>query len=315
MTNLGEAQGRERPGSRVVVVVGGTSGIGLAVARRAAARGDEVVVVARDAGRVAEVAATLGGPAYGVAADVVDEDAVARLVTEVVDRSGRVDALVTTAQVMAYGDVEEVPPEVVQRVVDTGVMGTHHLARHVLPVFRRQGGGTLVVVSSLLAEIAVPSMGIYSAAKWGQLGLVRALQVETRRERGIHVCLVKPGAIDTPIYHQAASYAGSRGSAPPPVIAPERVAEKCLAMLDRPRRAVDAGPANKISVLGFRFLPFVYDRVAGPLVDRVALRGPRTPDGPGNVFSPTAAGEGLRGGWTPAGRLRRTDGRARWRRR
>ncbi len=297
------------------MVVGGTSGIGLAVARAASARGDVVAVVARDAGRVAEVAASLPGPALGLVADVVDGAAVERAVAEVVARHGRLDAVVTSAQVMAYGDVEEVPPEVVQRVVDTAVVGTHHLARHVLPVFRRQGGGTLVVVSSLLAEIAVPSMGIYSAAKWGQLGLVRALQVETRHERGIHVCLVKPGAIDTPIYHQAASYAGSRGSAPPPVITPERVAASCLRMLDRPRRAADAGPANKLSVLGFRYLPFVYDRVAGPLVDRVALRGPATDDGPGNVFEPVAEREGLRGGWTPVGRLRRADGRARWRRR
>lgn len=301
--------------ARVVMVFGGTSGIGLAVARAASARGDVVAVVARDAGRVAEVAAGLPGPALGIAADVVDGAAVERAVDEVLERHGRLDAVVTSAQVMAYGDVEQVPTEVVQRVVDTAVMGTHHLARHVLPVFRRQGGGTLVVVSSLLAEIAVPSMGIYSAAKWGQLGLVRALQVETRNERGIHVCLVKPGAIDTPIYHQAASYAGSRGSAPPPVITPERVAAQCLGMLDRPRRQVDAGPANKLSVFGFRKLPWLYDVIAGPLVDRVALRGPDTPEGPGNVFEPVAGREGLRGGWTPAGRLRRADGRARWRRR
>ena len=199
----------------------------------------------------------------------------------------------TTAQVMAYGDVEEVPTEVVQRVVDTAVMGTHHLARHVLPVFRRQGGGTLVVVSSLLAEIAVPSMGIYSAAKWGQLGLVRAMQAETRHERGIHVCLVKPGAIDTPIYHQAASYAGSRGSAPPPVITPEAVATKCLAMLDRPRRASDAGPVNKLAVLGFRYLPFAlrpHLRPAGRPGRPARSEAPRT--APATCSRPTPGARG-----------------------
>ena len=71
-------------------------------------------------------------------------------------------------------------------------------------------------MSSLLAEIAVPSMGGYCAAKWGQLGLVRALQAEVRRERGVHVSVVLPGAVDTPIYRQAATYAGRLGSAPPP---------------------------------------------------------------------------------------------------
>ncbi|SDR68453.1 Short-chain dehydrogenase [Nocardioides scoriae] len=300
---------------RVVMVVGATSGIGLAVAEQASGRGETVVVVARDPGRVEEVAAGLPGEALGIALDVVDGEAVHAAVETVVRRFGRLDAVVTTAQVMAYGDVEQVPPEIVQRVVDTAVMGTHHLARAVLPVFRSQGGGTLVVVSSLLAEIAVPRMGIYSAAKWGQLGLVRSLQAEVRHERDLHVCLVLPGAIDTPIYHQAATYGGSRGSAPPPVISPESVARTCLAMLERPRRLVHAGPVNRLAVIGFRAMPWVYDRVARPMVDLVALRGPAAEPSAGNVLEPLPRREGLNGGWTFVGRLRRADGRARWRRR
>jgi hypothetical protein len=86
--------------------------------------------------------------------------------------------------------------------------------------------------------------------------------------------------------------------------------------LDRPRRMVHVGPVNRLAVTGFRFMPAVYDRIAGPLVDRVVLRGPTVPDSPGNVLEPTPDGEGLRGGWTLAGRLRRPgERRARWRRR
>jgi short-subunit dehydrogenase len=171
-----------------------------------------------------------------------------------------------------------------------------------------------VVVSSLLAEIAVPSMGAYCAAKWGQLGLVRTLQTEVRRVPGVHVSLVLPGAIDTPIYHQAATYAGSRGSAPPPVIEADRVAAACVRCLDHPRRMVHAGPVNRLAVAGYRFAPAVYDRVAGPLVDSVVLRGPRTGDDAGNVFTASPGGEALSGGWTPLGRLRGRDGKRRWRR-
>ncbi len=302
-------------GPRVVLVVGGTSGIGLATARQLLDRGDTVVVGARDADRVAVVSADLGGRTTGVALDLTDAASVGVAVERCVSEHGRLDAVVTSAQTMAYGTVEQVPADVFASVVDTAVIGTVHLAQAVLPVFRRQGGGQLVVVSSLLAEISVPSMTTYCTAKWGQLGLVRGLQLETRGERGIDVSIVLPGAVDTPIYHQAATYAGSPGSAPPPVVAPERVAVACVRALDRPRRMTHVGPVNLLAVAGFRFMPAVYDRLVYPMVGAVAIRGPRVADHDGNVRTPRPDGEGLRGGWTPAGRLRDRRGRARWRRR
>jgi NAD(P)-dependent dehydrogenase (short-subunit alcohol dehydrogenase family) len=297
---------------RSVVVVGATSGIGLAVAQALSARGDRLVLVARDEQRLHSVATDLPGPAVVAPADVTDSSAVERAVAAGVAAYGRVDGAVTTAQAMAYGTVEQVPTDVLARLVDVAVDGTAHVARAVLPRFREAGGGSLVVVSSLLAEIAVPSMGAYCAAKWGQLGLVRTLQAEVVRERDVHVSLVLPGAVDTPIYRQAATYAGRRGSAPPPVVSPETVGAACVRRLDRPRRTDHVGPANLPAVAGFRSVPAIYDRLVGPMVDRVVLRGPRSTDDEGNVFEPRPDAERLRGGWTRAGRLR-TGGRARWR--
>lgn len=289
---------------RVVLVVGGTSGIGLATAQRLAADGDLVVVCARDAGRVAEVAARLPG-ASGIAADVTDERAVERAIAFCVTTHGRLDAVVLTAQAMAYGTVEQVPADVFTKVVDTAVLGTFHVARAVLPVFRAQGHGSLVVVSSLLAEIAVPSLGAYCTAKWGQLALVRSLQLEVRRERGIDVSLVAPGAVDTPIYGQAATYAGRAGFAPPPVVPPDAVARACVRAIGRPRRLVHVGPVNWATVIGYRLMPGVYDRLAGPLVERVVLRGRPVPDTSGNVLEARPEQEALRGPWTWYGRRTR----------
>ena len=316
---VGPMTKRSRPDTprapRAVVVVGAGSGIGQAVAQHLSALGDRLVLVSRDGDRLREVAAGLPGPAEVAAADLTDEGQVADAVAACVAAYGRVDAVVTTAQPMAYGTVEQVPPAVLSRMTDVAVTGTAHLARAALPHFRSQGGGSLVVVNSLLAEIAVPGMGAYCSAKAGQLALVRSLQMETRREHGVHVSLVLPGAVDTPIYQQAATYAGSRGSAPPPVISPEAVADTIVRCLDHPRRIVHAGPLNALAVTGYRFLPAVYDRLAPFLVDRVVLRGPAVPAYDGNVFAPTAEGESLRGGWTLAGRLRRPGARrAHWRR-
>lgn len=298
--------------TRSVVVVGATSGIGLSVAQQLSARGDRLVLVARDEARLQAVAATLPGPAVVAPADVTDADAVERAVAAGVTAYGRVDGAVTSAQAMAYGTVEQLPAEVLQHLVDVAVGGTANVARSVLPRFREAGGGSLVVVSSLLAEIAVPSMGGYCAAKWGQIGLVRTLQTEVRRERGVDVSLVLPGAVDTPIYRQAGTYAGRVGSAPPPVVSPERVAATCVLRLDKPRRADHVGPVNLLAVAGFRGLPAVYDLMVGTMVDRVVLRGPRSGDEEGNVFTARPSDERLRGGWTTGGRYR-SGGKARWR--
>ncbi|MXG91788.1 SDR family NAD(P)-dependent oxidoreductase [Nocardioides flavescens] len=305
----------------VVLVVGGTSGIGLAVAQRLGARdgadAPHVVLASRDRVSLARAAASLPfevGPEQQVELDVTDAAQVERAVERVLDSHGRLDAVVTSAQVMAYGAVEQVPREVFEHVVATAVHGTANLARTLLPLFRSQGHGSLVVVGSQLGEIPVPWMSSYVTAKWGQMGLVRSLQLEVADAPHVHVSLVSPGAVDTPIYAQAASYAGSAGSAPPPVVSADRVAAAVVDCLEHPRRLVRVGPANGPGVLAHRLAPAVYDRIAPLLVRLVVLRGPALPDHGGNVLRARPDGEGVSGGWTPLGRLRRPAGRARWKR-
>ncbi|CAM3903452.1 SDR family NAD(P)-dependent oxidoreductase [Nocardioides zeicaulis] len=294
---------------RSVLVVGGTSGIGLATARLLAGSGARVAVASRSPERVEAVArelVALGAlDAVGVVADLAEHGAAEHAVATAVARFGGLDAVVTSAQTMAYGTVEQVDPEAFEQVTTVAVRGTFELARAALPALRASGGGSLVVVSSLLAEIAVPSMSTYCTAKWAQLGLVRSLQGETRRERDLHVSLVLPGAIDTPIYAQGGSWAGRAGHAPPPVVAPEAVARACVRALDRPRRMVHVGPANRVAVAGFRLLPGVYDVLAPFLVDRVVLRGRPVPVHPGNVLAPRPELEAERGGWRWWGTRRR----------
>lgn len=240
--------------------------------------------------------------------DVREGTSVDAATAELLDAHNRLDAVVLTAQVMAYGRIEDVPPEVFERVVDVATHGTANVARSVLPVFRRQAHGTFVIVNSLVGEIAVPRLSSYACAKWGQLGLARSLQLEVRDAPGVEVCIVSPGAIDTPIYAQAANYAGQGGHPPPPVLPPERMAAAILGCLQRPRRHVEVGPANTITVLGFRLMPWLFDRIVGPLVKLIIFRGPRVTPGTGNVLTADASGEGERGGWTVFGRRKRGYG-------
>lgn len=284
--------------AEVALVVGGSSGIGLASARELIARGYRVVLMARDADRLTAVASELGAGTTTAPADLLDAEAVSRVVLAIMAEHGSLDVVVHTAQVMAYGRIEDVPAHIFDTVVDIAVHGTANLARAVLPVFRSQGHGSLIVVNSLLGHIVVPQMGAYVTAKWAQLAMIRTLQLETRDVPDIHISEVSPGAIDTPIYEQAANYTGREPAPPPPVLSPATMARAVVDCIEGPRRHVDVGPANKIATLGFYLMPWVYDRIVGPLVQLAVFRGSDVPASDGNVTCAKPGAEGERGGWS-----------------
>jgi NAD(P)-dependent dehydrogenase (short-subunit alcohol dehydrogenase family) len=286
---------------QTVLITGASSGIGRATALELAVRGARLVLVARGREPLEDAAAeamAAGAQAVRVRpADVTDEDAIQAAVDDAVAEFGRLDVVVHAAQVMAYGRIEDVPREVYEQVVDVAVHGTATVARVVLPVFRKQGAGHLVVVNSLLGSIAAPLMGSYVTAKWGQLGLIRVLQQETRDEPGISVSAVQPGGVDTPIYFQGATWTGSTGRPPPPVYSPQRVARAVLSTLDRPRRIVQAGLFNPLITAGFRLVPGVFDALVGPLLQRMAIANDDVPPTEGNVFESKPAGNATEGRW------------------
>jgi NAD(P)-dependent dehydrogenase (short-subunit alcohol dehydrogenase family) len=283
--------------SRVVVLTGASSGIGRAAALAFAARGDRLVLAARGAGDLAAVAASCGGDPLVVPTDVTRCAEVDALAAAAVDRFGRIDVWVDSAAVMAYGKFEDLPANVFDRVVTTDLLGTANVARTALRRFREQGGGTLILTSSLLAHVTVPYISAYVTAKWGLRGLIRTLRQEFRDAPDIHICTLAPGSVDTAIYTSAANYAGSVGRPPPPVDPPEKMAEAILGLADRPRAEVSVGATNRLIELGFVLLPGVYDAIVGPLMRRFGLS--RTAIGPqtGNVFASEHRSDGGPGRW------------------
>jgi NAD(P)-dependent dehydrogenase (short-subunit alcohol dehydrogenase family) len=288
------------PRPETVLITGASSGIGRATAQQFARRGARLVLLARGRSSLEETAAEVrdAGAADVLVcpADVTDDAAVRAAVEGAVGRFGGLDVVVHAAQVMAYGRIEDVPREAFEAVVRTGVLGTANVARQVLPVFRRQGRGHLVVLGSLLASVTTPLMGSYVAAKWGQQGLVRTLQQEIRDVPGIRISMVSPGGVSTPIYTQAGTWMGSSGRPPLPYSA-ERVARAVVARLERPRRLVQAGVLNPVIIAGFRLLPGLYDALVGPLLRTVAVSGDEVPPNPGNVFESRPEGNAVHGRW------------------
>ena len=288
-------------GSRVVLVTGASSGIGEAVALRAAGRGDHVVLLARGREALERVAADserLGAAStLVVPADIGDDAEVAAAVSDAVARHGRLDVVVSCAGVVAYGRIPDVPAEVFDGVVTTNLLGPVNLARHVLPVLREQDSGSVVLVGSVIGHIGVPDMAAYVVSKWGVRGLVRQLRVDNRDRPGVRIGYVAPGGVDTPIYRQAATYGDSVGRPPFPVSSPERIAQRVLEVADRTRRGGQVGISNDVIRLGFTTLPWAYDRLVGPLFAVVAqdLVAPVV-RGPGNVLETRQEHNALRGG-------------------
>ena len=288
-------------GPRTVLVVGASSGIGRAAAHQLAARGDRLVLTARSKSSLEETrqecVARGALDVLVVPADVGDRTQVERLFDEAVLRFDHVDGVLHAAAVLAYGRFEDVPADVFDKILQTNLLGTANVARCTLRLFDDQGGGSLVVVGSVLAKMVTPYLSTYATGKWGVQGLVRTLQVEARDKPGVHVSLVSPGGVDTPIYDQAGSYTGHPGHPPPPVTSPEKVAATVVAALDKPGRDIAAGSLNWVMVAGFRLVPGVFDLIVSPMMRVLGQGRDNVEANPGNVFEPEPDKESVHGRW------------------
>ena len=285
----------------VVLVTGASSGIGRAAAHALAEKGHHLALLARGVGPLEDAAAEcaeLGAASTMVLpADVGDDEAVAGAVEAVTARHGRLDGVINCAGVVAYGRIEEVPAAVFDRVVQTNLLGTVNVLRHVLPVLRAQQQGSVVLTGSLIGHIAVPTMSAYCVSKWGVRAVAREALVENVDVPDVHISYVSLPGVDTPIYEQAAYAGGPNGRPPAPVWSAERAAALLVRALMRPRAVTHGGLFDPITRLGFRLLPRLYDVLVGPMFVRFAAdRGRPRSATDGNVLSSTPEGNHVSGG-------------------
>ncbi len=184
---------------RRVVVTGGSSGIGLAVARAVIRLGGEVCVVARREEPLAGAVVELGPErAWGHACDVADPGRVAELASAVRSRWGRLDGLVNNAGIAPMGTLRETKPATWDRVFAVNVRGPYLLCRELLPLLEQGHDPAIVNVSSTLAERAIPGMAAYNASKAALNQLTRSLALEVAPV--VRVNAVMPAVVDTPIH-------------------------------------------------------------------------------------------------------------------
>jgi len=191
---------------RVALVTGGSQGIGRAVVEVLATAGASVGVCGLEPDRVGETVAVIrdrGGEALAVPANVTDRLSIGRAVAATVEAYGRLDTLVTSAGIQAYGDVVDTDEATWDRVFAVNVRGVYLVAQAALPHLRRSGEGSIVVVSSVQAHVAQTNVAAYSASKGALDALVRAMAVDEARH-GVRVNAVCPGSVDTPMLRSSA---------------------------------------------------------------------------------------------------------------
>lgn len=215
----------------VVAITGASAGIGRATARRLARDGAQVVVAARRRDRldalVREIAAA-NGQALAVVADVTRERDMQQLVAGSVDRFGRLDVMVCNAGFGVEGSADDVSSELMRKLIDVNYLGTFYAARAALPVFRRQGSGHLIFVSSIVGKRGVPHMGAYAATKFAQVGLAESLRAELVGT-GIHLSVVFPVSTDTEFIEVMQQESGTASRA----IGPQQTAEDVAGAIAR----------------------------------------------------------------------------------
>jgi short-subunit dehydrogenase len=291
---------------KVVVVTGASSGIGRATALRFARAGARVGLAARGREGLEEARRAIeraGGTAFAVECDVVDEDAVERLATLAEQALGPIDVWVNAAGVYAMGRFEDTPPEVFRRVLDTNFLGTVHGTRAALRRFEGRKRGTVVNVASVDGRIATPYVSAYAASKHAVVGFSSAVRQELRLEhaRRIHLCVVLPATIDTPLFQHSANFTGAPVKAMPPVYSPERVARAIVSLAVRPRREVLVGTSAHVLTALWTLAPSLAERLFARLTDTSHLRRGVAPETLGTAFGPRAP-EAEHGGWRRPGR-------------
>ncbi|WP_174301845.1 SDR family oxidoreductase [Caulobacter sp. S45] len=278
---------------QVVVVTGASSGIGLATARKAAKAGAKVLLVARGEpalkAAVEDIIASGGRAAYAVA-DVGELSELEQAAHLALERFGGIDTWVSNAGVAIYADVLTTPRDEHERLFRTNYWGAVNSAQVAIPHLRARRGA-FIMVGSVASDMGSPVMGTYAASKHAVKGYVDSLRIELNRDKvPVIVTLVKPSGIGTPLNAHVANHKHGEAKVPPPVYAPELVADAILHAARHPMREVTVGGAGLAQVLFATHFPGLFAHLAGAITP--LLNDPKTPATPGdNLFSAMSGGE------------------------
>jgi NAD(P)-dependent dehydrogenase (short-subunit alcohol dehydrogenase family) len=184
---------------KVVLITGGSRGLGLVLARELAARGAKLAICARSADKLELARQELekaGAEVLALPIDVTEREQVDAMIRDVLDRFGRLDVLINNAGVMQVGPQQTMDVEEYEKAMKTNFWAPLYAIHAVLPHFRKKGEGRIVNITSIGGKISVPHLLPYSASKFAAVGLSEGMHAELKKEN-IHVTTVVPNLMRT----------------------------------------------------------------------------------------------------------------------
>jgi NAD(P)-dependent dehydrogenase (short-subunit alcohol dehydrogenase family) len=283
---------RKKPLSeQVVVVAGGSYGLGRAIAERAKERGATVVIGART--REALDSASLD---LALETDVSDRSQVERLVATSVERFGRVDTYVANAMVTVYAEAHRLEDDELRRVFDVNFFGGVYGYWSALPHLRASRG-TYIQIASALSYRGIPLQAAYCSSKAALRTFFESARVELEKEgAGVDISVILPGAINTPQFDRARQKMGLQPQPVPPIYQPEPLADAVLHCCERPIRELPISWGAQKLLWGQKLSP----RAGDLILLRNGWKGQHTDelkptDSPDNLFKPMPGDPGARG--------------------
>src|SRR6266404_751540 len=251
---------------KIVLITGGSRGLGLVLARHVCGRGGNVALIARDREELARAKADLasrGGKVLTIECDLLDATQIQSAVRRIIDRFGKIDILINNAGIIEVGPLEHLTREDFERAMRLHFWAPYELISQIIPEMRIWGGGRIVNISSIGGKVAVPHMASYSASKFALTGLSDALRAELARDN-IHVTTVAPGMMRTGSHVNAKfkgkhddEFAWFAASAGAPLISmnANRAARKILAACRRGQPSLTLTFAARTAIVGNALFP------------------------------------------------------------
>jgi NAD(P)-dependent dehydrogenase (short-subunit alcohol dehydrogenase family) len=253
---------------RVVLITGGSRGLGLVLARQIYAAGGKVALIARDTEELGRAKADLarcgGAPnAFAVQCDLLDPEQIRSAVRQIIDHFGKIDILINNAGIIEVGPLEHMTREDFECAMRLHFWAPFELITQIVPEMRTSGGGRIVNISSIGGKVAVPHLAPYSASKFAFTGLSDAVRAELARDN-VYVTTVSPGMMRTGSHVNAkfkgkhdAEFAWFAASAGAPLISmnADRAARKILAACRRGQPSLTLTFAARTAILGNALFP------------------------------------------------------------
>ncbi len=254
---------------RIIIITGGTGGLGLALATIHLQKGDAVILTSRHEIRLAEAKIRLGNSPtlHTYAVDVSDNDAVRQFAAWVQIRFGRCDFLYNNAGTASFTPFLEMSIEEIRQTIDANIMGVLYMTRAFLPMIIAAKSGRIVQIASLAGHVATAKAAVYAASKAAVIRFSEGLRHELAGS-GVHVTCAMPGPIDTPFLDRADATGQYRNNVRSYLLTAEEAARSIVLAAEKKRAEVALPTRLHLLSKAYYVLPAAWKQVFAPLLNR-----------------------------------------------